>query len=96
MVIGVCTTHADELIPGDTQFGRIAAHILTEEPLVEIVMSGRHRGMNGIKRRSTYELHSLVEGQSLLDIIAQALQVTERSMTLVAVINVFLDAEFLQ
>ena len=51
--------------------------------------------MNGIKRRSTNKFHSLVEGQPLLDIITQALQVTERSMTLVAVINVFLDAEFL-
>ena len=52
--------------------------------------------MNGIETTGTNQLQSLVEGQSLLDIVAQALQVAERSMTLVAVIDILLDTESLQ
>ena len=52
--------------------------------------------MNSIETTGANKLKSLVESQALIDVIAQALQVTESSMTLVTVINIFLDTKFLQ
>ena len=52
--------------------------------------------MNRIERRSTNELHSLVECKTLVDIIAQTLQVAECGVALVTVIDILLDAKLLQ
>ena len=59
-------------------------------------MTCRNRSVDSVKRRSAHELHSLVECQTALDIIAQTLQVAECSMTLVAVIYILLDTELLE
>ena len=52
--------------------------------------------MNGVERRGANKLHSLVERHSAINVIAQTLQVTQCSMTLVAVINLFRYPQFLQ
>ena len=49
LVVRVRTAHADELIPRDAEFLRIATHVFAEEALVEIVVAGRHRCMDGIE-----------------------------------------------
>ena len=97
VIVWIFTTHTDELIPRDAKTLWIATHVLAEESLVEVVMTSWHRSVNSIERRSANQLESLVEVQAiLLDVIAETLQVAESSMTLVAVINIFLDAKFLQ
>ena len=52
--------------------------------------------MYGIKTTGAHQFQCLVEGQSLVDIVAQALQVAEGSVSLVAVVDIFLDAQLLQ
>ena len=97
LIVGVRTTHADELVPGNTEFLGIATHILAKQALLEVVVTCGHWGVHGIETAGTNQFQSLVEGQSVfLDIVAQALQVAEGSMTLVAMVNILLDAEFLQ
>jgi len=97
VIVCILTTHTDELIPRDTKALWIATHVLAEESLVEVVVTSWNWSMNSIERRSTNQLESLVEVQAiLLDVIAETLQVAECSMTLIAVINLLLDAEFLQ
>ena len=96
MVVGMDTTHADELVPCNAELGRIASHVLAEQALVEVIVTCGHWRMNGVEATGANQLHRLVEGQTLLDIVAQTLQVAECSMTLVAVIDIFLDTEFLQ
>ena len=96
VVFRILAAHTDELIPGNTEHGGIAAHIFAEELLVEIVMSGRHRRMNGIERRCSHQFHGLVERHALAHIVAETLQVAQGGMSLVAVVNLLLDAQFLQ
>ena len=97
VIVCVLTTHTDELIPRNTKALWIATHVLAEESLVEIVVTSWNWSMNSIERRRTNQLESLVEVQAiLLDVIAETLQVAECSMTLVAVINLLLDAKLLQ
>ena len=52
--------------------------------------------MTCIESRSAYELKSLIECESLLDIIHESLEVAEGSMSLVAVIDILLYAELLE
>ena len=97
VIVCILTAHTDELIPGNAEALWIATHVLTEESLVEVVVTSWHWSVNSIERRSANQLESLVEVQAiLLDVIAETLQVAECSMTLIAVINLLLDAEFLQ
>ena len=49
MVVRILTAHADKFLPGNAEFGRIAAHVLTEKSLVKIVMTSRNRGMDRIE-----------------------------------------------
>jgi hypothetical protein len=49
MIIRIRATHANELIPCDAQLRGIAAHVLAEEALVEVVVTCRHWGVDGIK-----------------------------------------------
>ena len=97
MVVGIGASHADELVPRDAQALGIGTHILAEEALVEVVVAGRHGRVDGIESAGANQLHSLVERQMLLlDIVAEALQVAECGMSLVAVVDVLLDAQLLQ
>ena len=96
MVCRILATHTDELVPRDTQLGRVTTHVLAKQGLVEIVVAGRNGSVNGIERRSAYQLHSLIECQPLVYVVTETLQVAECSMTLIAVINLFLDAQLLQ
>ena len=96
LIVGVRATHADELIPRDTELCRISAHVLAEEGLVEVVVTGGHRRMTGVETAGTHQFHSLVEGETFLDVVHQTLQVAECGMSLVTVIDILLDTEFLQ
>ncbi len=56
-----------------------------------------HWSVTGVKTAGTNKFESLVECQSvLLDVINKTLEVAECSMSLVAMIDVLLDAEFLE
>ena len=97
VVVGIGAAHADELVPRDSKLLRIAAHVLAKEALVEVVVAGRNRGVDGVEAAGTHQLQGLIERQMLfLDIVNQTLQVTQGCMALVAVIDVFLDAQLLQ
>ena len=52
--------------------------------------------VDSIERRGTNKFQCLIERQAALNIVAQALQIAQGCMALVAVIDVFLDAQFLQ
>ena len=95
VVVGIGAAHADKLIPCNSQALRIATHILAKELLVKVVVAGRHRCMNGVERACAHQLHSLIEAQAAVYIVAKTLQVAQCGMAFVAVIDVFLDAKFL-
>ena len=90
MVVGVSTAHADELIPRDTQLLWVTTHVLAKQALVKVVVTGRYWCVYGVKTASTYQLQSLVKCQSLVDVVAQALQVTQGSVSLVTVVDILL------
>ena len=96
LVLRIGTTHADELVPRETEQLWIATHILAEELLVEVVVTSWYRSVAGIQTAGTYQLESLVEGESLMDIVYQTLQVAECCVSLVAMIDILLDAKTLQ
>ena len=52
--------------------------------------------MTSVKTTCTYQLNGLVECQTILDVVAQTLQVTKGSMTLVTVVDILLNAQLLQ
>ena len=52
--------------------------------------------MNGVQATGTYQLHSLIEGKTLIDIVAETLEIAQGSMTLVAMIDILLDAQFVE
>ncbi len=96
VVVGVLAAHADELVPADAKARWITAHVLAEQALVEIVVAGRHRRVYGVERRGAHELKGLVECHASVYVVDQALQVAERGVTLVAMVQLLLDAELLQ
>ena len=49
MIVRVCTTHTDKLIPRNTELSRVTTHILTKQALVEIVMTSRNWSMYSVK-----------------------------------------------
>ena len=95
VVVGIGASHADEFVPSNAQLCWITRHILAEECFVEVVVACWYRCVNGVERRRTYKFHCLIEAQTLFNIIAEALQVAKGSVAFVAMIDVFLDAEFL-
>ena len=96
MVLRIHAAHAHEVVPADAQLSRILTHVLAEERLVEIVMACRHRSVNCVERRSANHLKSLVEREATLHIVHQALNIAQRSMTLIAVVDILLDTQLLQ
>ena len=52
--------------------------------------------MNGVERGGANEFESLVEGESAFHVFSEALHVAEGGVTFVAVVNVLLDAEFVE
>ena len=95
-VIGIGASHADELVPRNTEFGRIATHVLAEKTFLEVVVTCRNRCVAGVETRCTHQLDGLVERQTCIDVVAQTLKVAQCGVSLVAVVDVLLDAESLQ
>ena len=50
VIVGVVATHSDELVPCDAQLCGIAAHVLAEQALVEIVVTGGYGSVHGVQR----------------------------------------------
>ena len=91
LVTGIVTSQIHQVVPSDTHFSRITTHIFTKQTFIEIVVTGRNRSVNRIKRRSTNQLDSLIESQSGSYIITDALNIDQCSVSLVTMINIFLD-----
>ena len=49
VVVGILASHADKLVPREAETLGIATHILAEQGFVEVVVSRRHRRMDGIE-----------------------------------------------
>ena len=47
--VGIFATHVHQVVPGDAELGRILTHVFAEEAFVEIVVTGRHRCVDGVK-----------------------------------------------
>ena len=69
MVIGILASHSNQFIPRNAQNRCITAHVLAEQSLVEIVMTGRNRSVHRIKRRGPNQFQCLIERKSFLYII---------------------------
>ena len=96
VIIGIFAAHSYEFVPRYAQHFGVTTHIFSKESFVKIVVTCRNGRVHGVERRGAHQFQGLVEGESFGHVIAQTLQVAERGMPLVAVINVFLDAQFLQ
>ena len=96
MVLGIGASQTDELIPGNAQQLRIAAHVFAEKTFVEVIVAGRNGCVNGVQRGCTNKFHSLVESETLTDVVHEALDVAQGGVAFVAMVNVLLDAELLQ
>ena len=93
VIIRIRAAHADQVVPLDTQFLGVLAHVFVEQALLEVVVTSGHRRMAGVETRSTNDFFCLVEGQTLfLYQVHEALQTHQRCVTLVAVVYIFLDA----
>ena len=93
LVIRIGTTHTDQVIPLDAEFAGIIAHVLVEQVLVEIIVTCGNRCMAGVESARAYHFLRLVEGQTLfLNEVYETLETHEGSVSLVAMINILLDA----
>ena len=95
-VIGIRASHSNELIPRDTKFLRIATHVFPKQAFIKIVVASRNWSVHRIQTTCTNQLKCLIERQSLLDIVTKTLQIAKGGMSLIAMIDVFLDAKFLE
>ena len=96
-IVRVGLTEVDELIPSDTQNIGIVRHILTNHRFGECVVTCGYGGVGREQRRRTYNLHSLAERELTTAYhIADTLDADECSVTLVAVVNLLLDAHLAQ
>ena len=95
--IGVLAAHVHKVIPADAEFCGILAHVFAKQTFVEVVMTGRDRGVNGVQRRSAYKFEGHIEIKTvLLNIVYQTLQVQQCSMSFVAVVQLAVDSKFLK
>ena len=95
--VGVFATHVHQVFPFDAQFGGELTHVLAEERLVEVVVTGRYRRVYRIERRSTHYLEGFAEFQMfVLYIVYQPLYIQQGSMALVAVVEIGLDTQLVQ
>ena len=97
VIVGICTSHANELVPCDTKFFRIRTKVLAKQAFVEIVVPCRNRSMHRVQRRRTYEFKGLIERElPFLHIVNKALNVAECGMSFVAMVYILFDTEFLK
>ena len=96
LVTRIVTSKIHQVVPADTHSSRITTHVLTEQTFVEVVVTGRNRSMNCIKRRSANQLDSLIKCQSGSYIVADTLNIDQCSVSFVTMINVFFDAQCFQ
>ena len=91
-VVGVGLAQVDILLPGDAQHVGIVRHVLADHRFGECVVACGNRRMGREERRRADHLQRLREGELLVGHqIADALDADECGVSLVAVINLFLD-----
>ena len=74
--VGVLAAHVHKVRPRDAETSGELTHILTEECLLEIVVTGGDGSVNSIERRCTHEFESHIEGEVVIvDIVDEALEV---------------------
>ena len=91
LITRVITSEIHQIVPTNTHHSRISSHILAEKAFVEIVVSGRNRSMNRIKRRSANKLDGLIESKTGSHIVTDTLNIDQCSMSFITMINIFLD-----
>ena len=96
LVTRIITSEIHQIVPANTHSGRITSHIFTKQSFIKIVVTCRNRSMNSIKRRSTNQLDSLIECQSRSYIVTDTLNINQCSMSLITVIDIFLDTQCFQ
>ena len=96
LVTRIITSEIHQVVPANTHSGRITSHIFTKQSFIKIVVTCRNRSMNSIKRRSTNQLDSLIECQSRSYIVTDTLNINQCSMSLITVIDIFLDTQCFQ
>ena len=96
LITWIVTSKIHQIIPADAHHCRISTHIFAKKTFIEVVMSGRNRSMDCIKRRSTNQLDRLVKCQASSHIITDTLNIDQCSMSFVAMIDVLLDTQSFQ
>ena len=96
LIVGVLTTKTHEVVPTDAKTARELTEIFAAKSFIEIVVTSRHRSVYGVERASTNEFECFVEVETTFHEVCETLEVSKCSVTFVAVINVFFDAELLE
>ena len=96
LVTRIITSKIHQVVPADSHSCRVTTHVFTEQTFVEVVVTGRNRSMNCIKRRSANQLDSLIECQSGSYVVADTLNIDQCSVSFITMINVFFDAQCFQ
>ena len=96
LIVGVLTTKTHEVVPADAKTARELTEVFAAKCFIEIVVTSRHRSVHGVERASTNEFESFVEVETTFHEVCETLEVGKCSVTFVAVINVFFDAELLE
>ena len=96
----VCTwifaTHIHKVVPWDTKFSWIFAHIFTEETFVETVVTSWHWSVTSVKAWCSYYFESFLHAKTFSNIVRKTLKVEECCVTFVAVIKFLVDTKFLE
>ena len=96
LVVGILTAESHEVVPADAEFGGILAKVFSAKAFVEVVVAGRDGRVYGVKRAGADQFEGFVELETAFHEVGETLQVGKCGMSLVAVVNILLDAELLQ
>ena len=94
LVFGVLTTESHEIVPANAEFAGILTEIFSAKAFVEVVVAGGNGSVDGIERAGAHQFERFVEVETAFHEVGKALQVSQRGMSFVAVVNVLRDAEF--
>ena len=95
--VRILAAHVHKVIPGDTELRGELTHILAEQTLVEVVVTGGDGSVDGVEAGSAYQFEGYVEVKVLLlHVVDQALEVEQRGVPFVAVVELGIDAELLE
>ena len=90
---GVLSPKVDQLLMRNVELIGIVTHILREERLIEVVVTGRYRCVAGVETGGAYQLQRLIEVETALYHMRHTLQPHKGSVTLIGMVDIGLDAE---